>query len=170
MSGIGEVEALIAQRKVGDLVAGQCQCQRGPVAKRWINDFVAANRAPLIGDYDVCDLAAPSFREGNHEFVWSQLSTWNSDLTAWELSELIEHELQRASYFQPAHECPRMHVARPCGRHRNVRETEDAVRVIVPDIAATSQARATGPTKPSSKHFSLGTAPTPSSRLWTEAF
>ncbi len=56
---IGKIEALVAEREIGNLLSPECHCQPLPVVKRGVDDLVPGKLTRLVGDGDVTDLAAP---------------------------------------------------------------------------------------------------------------
>ena len=61
-SAVGEVEALVAERKVRDGLRAHRQREAGPVVERRVHDLVAAEAPGAVGQRDVADLAAPALR------------------------------------------------------------------------------------------------------------
>src|SRR5512133_2098081 len=59
VSAVGEVEALVAEREVGDLLAAERQREPGPVVERGVHHLVAAQLPGGVGDRHVADRAAP---------------------------------------------------------------------------------------------------------------
>ena len=49
--------------------AAQGQCETGPVVKRRINDFVAAEAPVGVGQRNMAHFTAPAFNEGNGKCV-----------------------------------------------------------------------------------------------------
>ena len=61
MAGIGQVEALVAEWKIGDRVAAHHLRQRAPVVERRILDLPAPHAAAIVRDHNVHDFSTPSF-------------------------------------------------------------------------------------------------------------
>src|SRR5579875_2900679 len=63
MAAIRQIEALVAQREIGNLLVAQRHGQTWPVVKRRVHDFVTREFSCRIGQCHVADFAAPTFHE-----------------------------------------------------------------------------------------------------------
>ena len=82
VSAVREVEALVAEREIGDLLVSQGHRQPGPVVERGVDDLVAREPALAVGQGHVADLAAPAFHERNHQVIGLQRPRLTSARTA----------------------------------------------------------------------------------------
>jgi hypothetical protein len=73
VAGIGEIKALVAQRKVRDAVFAHREGEAVPVVKGGVFDFYLRNPAVGVGAKDVGDFAAMTLGEGDGERVFGQL-------------------------------------------------------------------------------------------------
>ena len=69
VAAVRQVEALVAQRKVGNLLVAQRHRQAGPVVERRIDDLVAGEPPLGVGQRDVADLAAPAFDQRDGQVI-----------------------------------------------------------------------------------------------------
>src|SRR6266498_4322621 len=72
MSAVRKVEALIAERKIGDLAAAQRERETHPVVERRVGDLVAREAPGFVGEGDVADLATPPFGERGDDCIRPQ--------------------------------------------------------------------------------------------------
>ena len=93
------------------------------------------NAAVGISDHRVRDLAPPAFLQRDDELVRLERAAGDTRLPSRQRGELLENELQRALYLDPAYEHPGVDIARPRSRDGDVGEPEDAVRMVVPHVA-----------------------------------
>ena len=93
MAAIGKVEALIAQREVGDLLVAHRHCQPHPVMEGRIDDFVATEFPLFIGDRDVTNLAAPTFDQRHNYRVRRERFRFRSNRTGRQRLELVSNEI-----------------------------------------------------------------------------
>src|SRR6266540_259201 len=135
MPGVRQVEALVAEREVGDLVPRHRQPQRRPVVKGGIGHLVPADAAVRVGRHDVHDLAAPPFHHRDRQFVRAQRSARHADGALGESGQLLDRELEGPLDFEPPHHRAGEHVARPHRGDRDVGEAEDPPGVVVPHVA-----------------------------------
>ena len=63
VAAIRQIEALVAKRKIGNLLVSQRHRQPGPVVKRRIDDLVSCEAALGVGQRHMADLAAPALDE-----------------------------------------------------------------------------------------------------------
>src|SRR5450759_1816260 len=69
VAAVGEVETLVAERKVRDLAVAEREGEAEPVVEGRVGDLVAREAPGRVRDRDVADLPAPAFRECNAERV-----------------------------------------------------------------------------------------------------
>ena len=69
MSAIRQIEALVAEREIGNLLVAEAVGQGGPVVEGGVDDLVARESALSVRDRDVADLAAPAFVQGQRQAV-----------------------------------------------------------------------------------------------------
>src|SRR4030095_16726903 len=89
---VREVEALVAERKVGDRLAAQRDREPDPVVERRIDDLVAGDRAGLIGADDVADLSAPSLYQRDADRARREWRERPAQRSGWKLVQLLRHE------------------------------------------------------------------------------
>ena len=63
MPAVGQVKALIAERKVGNLLISQRKGQAEPVVKRRIDNFICGKTSLVVGQRHMTDLTAPAFNQ-----------------------------------------------------------------------------------------------------------
>src|SRR5258708_18785651 len=102
MASVGKVEALVAEGKIGDLIAGHRKRQGGPIVERRVRHLVSADSALIVGDDGVSNLAAPSFLHRHHELGVRERTAWNSRAPGRERTHLLLDELERALNFDPS--------------------------------------------------------------------
>src|SRR5260370_22446848 len=119
---VGEVEALVAEREVGDLLVAQRQREAGPVVEGGIDDLVGREAALTVGDAHVADLAAPALDERNAEEVGPGRPAAHARGALRQLAQLLAKEGHRALDLQPADVRARVHVAPVRGGDGDVRE------------------------------------------------
>ena len=61
MATIGEVEAFVAKRKVGNLLLSKCHRKSHPVMERWVNNFVMGKPAIWASQSNMAYFASPPF-------------------------------------------------------------------------------------------------------------
>src|SRR5512144_950317 len=66
---VRQVEALVAEREVGDLAVAERHREAEPVVERRVLHLVVLEAAAGVGGDDVGDLAAPALDEGHDEPV-----------------------------------------------------------------------------------------------------
>src|SRR5213593_923914 len=69
MATVRQVEALVAERKVRDLLPAERDREAHPVVEGRIHDLVARQAPATVGHGHVTDLSAPSFDEPDHQPV-----------------------------------------------------------------------------------------------------
>src|SRR5437868_3415914 len=69
MSAVGQVEALVAEREVGNRLVAQGDRQAEPVMEGRIDDLVALEAAGGVGKGDVADCAAPALDERHRQMI-----------------------------------------------------------------------------------------------------
>src|SRR5881396_2486383 len=69
MATVRQVEALVAERKVGDLLPAERDREAHPVVEGRIHDLVARQAPATVGHGHVTDLSAPSLDEPDHQPV-----------------------------------------------------------------------------------------------------
>src|SRR5258708_39201554 len=72
MAAVRKVEALIAERKVGDLAAAQGEGQAEPVVKGGIGDLVTRQTSGTVSDGHVADLPPPPLGQRDDDGVGLQ--------------------------------------------------------------------------------------------------
>src|SRR6266446_2523948 len=135
VTAVREIEALVAEWKVGDLLVAQRHLQTSPVVKGRIDDLVAREASLVVCDGGVADLAAPSFDERDTEETWPRRAAGRADRSFRKLTQLLAHEDHRALDLQPADVGARIDVARCRGGNGNVRESVHAPGVRLTHVA-----------------------------------
>jgi hypothetical protein len=135
ITGVGEIEALVAEREVGELVAAQRHGQAEPVVQARIHDINIADFPLVVGGDHVHALASPAFDEAHGNRGRPQGRQRSPQGTAAVLLQTLAHERQRALDLEPALHRARHHVTGIHHGHRDVRVTVDSVRMRVPHVA-----------------------------------
>src|SRR5229473_5124009 len=135
VTAIREVEALVAEREVGDLLIAQGHRQAGPVVERGVDDLVNGEAALRVGHGHVADLAAPALDQRDAEEVRPRRPAVRPRAALGQLAKLLAEEGHRALDFQPAYVRARVHVARACGRDGDVHEPVHARRMRLAHVA-----------------------------------
>src|SRR4030095_5782958 len=103
-AAVREIEALVAERTVGDLLAAHREREPAPVVERRIHDLVSGNAPRLVGAHHVADLSAPSLDQRNRQVVGCERSTVRSQRPGRQLLELLLNESGGALDLDPAQE------------------------------------------------------------------
>ena len=158
MARIGEVEALVAERKIGDLVARHRQRERGPVVERRIDHLVAADPPGVVGEHRRATISPrqPSSIATTSSPGRARRTATRSAPRGSAPSCSID-ELERALDLEPAHERARVARRPPtpsrpgCARSGRRRRDGRAARRARPRTRARPDRRS-----PSSTHVSRG--------------
>src|SRR6266545_1996092 len=112
MSTVREIEALVAERKIRDLLIPERHRQAHPVVKGGVRDLVAREASARVGHGNVADLASPALDQRNGEAPRSEGPHRSRAAT------LLGHgvkplpdEIEGALDLEPADESPRADVA-----------------------------------------------------------
>ena len=155
MAGIREVEALVAERKVGDLVARHRDARRA--VQLWNDGSTTLWRRirPAASVITTCTISPrqPSSAPRPARRAAARRTATRASPRGRAPSCSITNSSERCD-LEPAHECARQHVAGPGGGDRDVREPEDAVRMIVPHVARDARR----PARPGRRSPARGTA------------
>src|SRR5207247_4058068 len=69
MPTVRQVEALVAQRKVGDLLIAQSHGEPHPIVEGGIDDLVARETSPIVRRRDMADLSAPALDQADDQRI-----------------------------------------------------------------------------------------------------
>src|SRR6266853_418750 len=119
---VREIEALVAERKIGDLPVAHDHREREPVVERRVDDLVPGEMARIIRDGPMRDLSAPSLDQRGDASVRAGGARRVREWPVLQLLQLFSNELDRTLYLGPAEHGPSQDVPRLLKRHRDVRE------------------------------------------------
>ena len=159
---VGEVEALVAQREVGDLLVSQRHRQaRSSCGTTGRRPCSAAKRPCGIGQADVADLAAPALDERDDQMLGLQAARRRRESARREAPGAARTtNAHRPLDLQPADVGAGEDVAGRPGRDRNVeRSGRCPAGKSWRTSRSTPQARAARPTRPRASAVSRETAP-----------
>src|SRR6266404_4846788 len=111
MAGVGEVEALVAERKIGDAIFAHGQGQTLPVVEGRILYLHVRNPAVFIGENDMGDFTAMTRDQSDGERVWGEALQRSLGLRRGKIVELLEKELSGGANLQRAKLGSRIDIA-----------------------------------------------------------
>src|SRR6266581_993053 len=100
---VREIEALVAEREVGDRLQPHRIRERRPVVEGRIDDLVAGEASALVGRRDVADLATPSLDERDGDCHRLEGAGVLANGTSGDACELRVDEPRRLLRFEPPH-------------------------------------------------------------------
>src|SRR5204863_428562 len=134
MPAVRQVEALVAERKVGDLLIAQGHGEPHPVVEGGIDDLVAREMSLVVRRRDMADLSAPTLDEADDQRIRPERPDGHAGGAVRKRSELLPDEGRRALHLEPADVGARKHVARVPRGNGDLRKAEDAGGEIVTDV------------------------------------
>src|SRR5258708_21074112 len=102
VTAVREIEALVAERKVGDLLVAQRHLHGEPVVERRIDDLVRREAAALGGQRHVADLAAPTLDERGAEETRPRRAAGRAARALGKLAQRLPTEGARSLELQQA--------------------------------------------------------------------
>ena len=134
MSTVGKVKALVAYRKIRNLLIAQHVSHPWPIVERRIDNLVAAKTALIISDGHMTYLSTPTFIQGHSQTIGHERPNSGLRFTGWKSAELLSYKRYGVLDFQPADVCAAEHVSCIVGRDRNMRKTVNPGRLITAGI------------------------------------
>src|SRR5262245_56250322 len=92
MPTVGEIKALVAQRKIRDLLISHGHRQTHPIVKTRIDNLVARETALVIGQHYVTNLATPTFNQSRHQVIRFDRTTLGPDRLAGQSRHLLPNK------------------------------------------------------------------------------
>src|SRR5438128_4332684 len=135
VTAIRQIKALIAERKIGNLLTAQSHRQTDPVVKRGIDHLVSLKMTCGIGECYVAKLSPPAFDERHRQLIGRKRFDLFADGARGKRLELFLDERHRPLHFEPADVGPGEHIAAAPGGEGDMREAEYTRRMIMPGIA-----------------------------------
>src|SRR5579859_4918403 len=135
VSAVREIEALVAEWKIGNLLVSEGHGEPRPVVHRRVHDLVGRESAVVARHRDVADLAAPAFHERRADAIRPERFALGAHRAFRKGIELISDERARTLDFEPPNIGSREDVTRVPRGDGDVCEPVYPVRVIVPHVA-----------------------------------
>src|ERR1035441_7570785 len=148
VAAIGQVEALVAERKIRDLAIPQRERESEPVVERRVDDLVAGKASGRVRHRDVADLPAPAFRERDDERVRPHRPGRGALPVRRQPVELAQDERDRLLNLEPADVRAGVDVTVMRGHHGKVDEAVDARGKVVPHVPLDPARTRRGPDEP----------------------
>src|SRR5439155_22163796 len=102
MPTVRQVEALVAERKVGDLLTAQGHGEPHPVMEGGIDDLVARETSLVVRRRDMADLSAPALDEADDQRIRHERPGGHAGGAVRKRRELLPDEGSRALHLEPA--------------------------------------------------------------------